>query len=110
VADIGVVVGKLLRLRRDSLGDLLPAIADVDAVETGKGIKQLVAVAVFDVDALAPSNDARGAFAASMLCKMGRGMEEVFAIPLVENVVGQHGNPPAVSSHALWRQTYLRSV
>ena len=48
MADIGVVVGQLMRLGGDGVGDLLAAIADVDAVEAGEGVEQPVAVAILD--------------------------------------------------------------
>jgi hypothetical protein len=54
VADIGVVIGQLARLFGDRLGDLGPAIADVDAVEPGEGVEQAIAVAVLDMAALPP--------------------------------------------------------
>ena len=81
VADIGVVVGEVLRLRGDRVGDLLAAIADIDAVEPGKGVDALLAVDVPDGDAFAAGDDAGRRFAARMRAHMGRGMEEMVAIP-----------------------------
>ena len=52
VADIGVVIGQLVRLLGDRLGDLLTAVADIHAVEAGEGVEQPVAVAVLDMAAV----------------------------------------------------------
>ncbi len=91
VADVGVVVGELLRLRGDGVGDLRAAVADVDAVEAGEGVEEALAVAVLDVDAGAAGDDARGGLAAGVLGEVGRGVEEALAVPEGEGVVGQHG-------------------
>ena len=57
VADIGVVVGEFLGLGVDGLGDLGTPVADVDAVEPGKGVDHLTPVAVNDGDPLATGDD-----------------------------------------------------
>ena len=90
MADVGVVVGELARLRGDRVGDLGAAIADVDAVEPGEGVEEALAVAVLDVDAGAAGDDPRGGVAAGVLGEVRRGVEEVFAVPERELVVGQH--------------------
>ena len=90
MADIGVVIGQLFCLGGDSLGYLGAAIADIDAIEAGKGVEQPVAVTILDIDARASLDDAVGAFSARVLGEMGGGMEEVFPVPLVELIVGQH--------------------
>ena len=90
MADVGVVVGELAGLGGDRLGDLGAAVADVDAVEAGEGVEQAVAVAVLDVDAGAAGDDAGGGLAAGVLGEVGRGVEEGFAVPERELVVGQH--------------------
>ncbi len=81
VADIGVVVGEVLRLLGDGVGDLLAAVADIDAIEAGEGIDALAAVDVPDGDAFAAGHDAGRRLAARMRAHMGRGMEEMVAIP-----------------------------
>src|SRR3546814_2304747 len=73
MTDVGVVVGQLLRLLGDRLGDLFAAVADVHAVEAGEGVEQAGAVAVADVDTLAAGNDARTPLAARKLREVGRG-------------------------------------
>jgi hypothetical protein len=90
VADIGVVIGELLGLRGDRLGDLGAAVADIDAIEPGEGVEQPVAVAVLDEHALAAAHDALGGLAAGELGEVGRGVEEIVAVPLGDLVVGQH--------------------
>ena len=90
MADIGVVVGELAGLRGDGVGDLGAAVADVDAVETGEGVEEALAVAVLDVDAGAAGDDARGGLAAGVLGEVGGGVEEGLAVPEGELVVGQH--------------------
>ena len=92
MTDIGVVVGELLapawRSPRRSPG---AAVADVDAVKPGKGIEELLAVPVFDEDALTASDDpVRQPRRGHVAGEVGRGMEEVFAIPLIELVVAEH--------------------
>ena len=82
MADIGVVVGEFVRLGGDGVGDLLAAVADIDAVEAGEGVEQPVAVAILDIDAGAAGDDAARALAARVLGEMGRGMEEVLPVPL----------------------------
>src|SRR3546814_19108233 len=81
MTDVGVVVGQLLRLLGDRLGDLFAAVADVHAVEAGEGVEQAGAVAVADVDTLAAGNDARTPLAARKLREVGRGMEEAVPVP-----------------------------
>jgi hypothetical protein len=90
VADIGVVIGELPGLLGDRLGDLLAPVADVDAVEAGEGVEEPLAVAIDDVAALGTRHDPVRRLAAGVLAEMGRGVEEVLAVPAVENVVGQH--------------------
>jgi hypothetical protein len=86
VADIGVVIGEVLCLLGDGIGDLLAAIADIDAIEAGKGVEAFAARRVGDVDAFAAGNDAGRRLAARMHAHMGRGMEEVVAVPGVQFV------------------------
>ncbi len=107
LACISVVIGQLARLRGDRLGDFGAAIARVDAVQPRKPVQQAVAVAVGDVDALAPGDDALRRLAARELAEIGRGMEKILAVPFAQFVVGQHAVPP---SSAQSRQTYLMSV
>ena len=66
-----MVVGKLLRLRGNRFGNLLTVIADIDTVEPGKGIEQLVAVAILDMNAGTAGNDPVRRFAPRVLGKMG---------------------------------------
>ncbi len=87
VAHIGMVIGKFLRLGGDGLGDFLPPITDIDAVEPGKAVEQAVAVPVLDVNAGAAGHDPVRAFAPCVLGKMGGGMKEILPVPLVELVV-----------------------
>ena len=109
MADIGVVIGEVLGLRGDRVGDLLAAIADIDAVETGEGVDAFLAVDVPDVDAFAAGDDAGRRFAAGMRAHMGRGMEEMVAIPGGE-FVGLVEHFQFLFVQAASRQRYLRSV
>src|SRR3546814_6511936 len=90
MTDVGVVVGQLLRLLGDRLGDLFAAVADVHAVEAGEGVEQAGAVAVADVDTLAAGNDARTPLAARKLREVGRGMEEAVPVPGFQLIVLKH--------------------
>jgi hypothetical protein len=110
VADIGVVIGQLARLRGDGVGDLGAAIADIHAIEPGEGVEQAAAVTVLDIDALAAGDHARGRLAARMLGEMGGGVEERLAVPLGELVVGEHVCLLKARAQAQSRQTYLTSV
>ena len=118
VADIGVVIGQFMRLLGNRLGDLGPAIADVDAVEARKGVKQLVAIAVGDMAALGGLDHTGRAFATGVLRQMGGGVKEILTVPLFEHIVLQHwsflsSDAPLrriFKSQAQSRQTYLTSV
>ena len=90
VADIGMVISQFAGLIGNGLGDFLTAIADVHAVKPGKGIEQLRAVAIFDMDTRCSPDHPVGAFAARVLGKMSRGVEKVFSIPLIQLIVLQH--------------------
>jgi len=94
VADISVIVGEFPCLGGNRLGDLTAAIAHVHAIEAGEGIEQPRAVAIGDVDALAAGDDPVSQFAAGELTEMGRGMEEMGAVPFGEQVVAQHRRTP----------------
>jgi hypothetical protein len=86
VADIGVVIGEVSGLLGDGIGNLLAAVADIDAVEAGKCIEAGAAVRIGDVDAFAAGNDARCVLTPRMHAHMGGRMEEVVAVPGVQFV------------------------
>jgi hypothetical protein len=71
MAHIGVIIGQLLRLSRDGIGNFRAAIADVDAIEAGESVEQPRAVAVCDVYALSTRDDAVAQFSACKLTEMG---------------------------------------
>src|SRR3546814_16677813 len=77
MTDVGVVVGQLLRLLGDRLGDLFAAVADVHAVEAGEGVEQAGAVAVADVEHLAAGKHARTPPAAPKLAGVGCARKDV---------------------------------
>ncbi len=87
---IGMVIGHLAGLIGNRLGDLLLAIADIDAVKPREGIQKLLPIPILDIDPRCARHDAGGCFAACVLCKMGRGMEKAVAIPLGEFIVQKH--------------------
>jgi hypothetical protein len=60
------------------------AIADIDAIEAGEAVEQAVAVAILDIDALAAGDDPLRRLAARELREMGRRVNEVVAVPLLE--------------------------
>ena len=72
-AEEGVVIGQLVHLPCDGIGDLLAAIADIDAPEAGEAIEIFLAVVVEDVDALAALDDARSL--GIQLLHVGEGMQ-----------------------------------
>ncbi len=112
MADIGMVIGQFPGLFRDRLGDLLAAIADIDAIEPGEAVEQAVAVAVLDEDALAAGDDPFRQFASGELGQMGGRVEEVLAVPLLERIVSQHWRIflSGSSFQAQSRHRYLTSV
>ncbi len=71
VADISMVIGQLARLFGDRLGDFGPAIADIDAVEPGKGVEASIAVTIDNIYAFATFDHTGRAFAARMLGHVG---------------------------------------
>jgi hypothetical protein len=81
MADIGVVVGQLACLLGDRRGDLAAAVAGIDAIEPGEGVEAAAAIPVDDVDAFAGDDDAIGRVAARMIGHVGRGVEEMVAVP-----------------------------
>ncbi len=89
-----MVIGQLTRLFGNRLGDLLAAIADVDAIKPGKGIEQPVAVAVFDEHTLAACDDAIRRLTARMLRQMAGGVKKAVAVPAVQLIVRQHVRRP----------------
>src|SRR3569833_2113438 len=78
----------------DGVGDLAAAVADIDAIETGKGIEKAVAVAILDIDARTAGEDAAAGFAARVLAQMGGGMKEALPVPGVELIVRKHQCSP----------------
>ena len=58
-AEEGVVIGQLVHLADDGVGDLLAAIADIDAPQAREAIEIALAVIVEDVGAFAALDDAR---------------------------------------------------
>ena len=87
VADIGVVISQFARLISNGFGDVLTTVANVHAIEASKRIKELFAVAVFDVAAARGLNNTGRGFAAGVLGQVGRGVEKVLAVPLGQLVV-----------------------
>ena len=67
MTDIGVVIGDILRLIGDRLGDLLATVADINAVEAREGVETGLAGRVGDVDPFRSTDDACRRFAASSL-------------------------------------------
>src|SRR3546814_5369707 len=90
--DIGVVVGELLGLLMDRIGDLGAAIADIHAIEAGERVEGFAPLAVDDRDSLAAGDDAVRRLAGRMLAHMGRGMEEMGAVdrPKLGGVIAFH--------------------
>src|SRR5437879_4037444 len=76
VAGIGVVVGKLQRLRVDSVGDFLPSVADIYAIEAGERVDAAPAVAIDDGDPLAAGDDPARRLAACELGEVGRWVKD----------------------------------
>src|SRR5690606_29331210 len=106
-----VVIGELPRLFRNCLGDFGPSVADVHAVKARKGIEAAPSVGVDDGTALAPGDDATGRLAARMHAHVGRGMEEVVAVPGVQVVVAvEHGVFLSRCQAAVSMQRYFSSV
>ena len=54
-----MVVSQLTGLALDGVGDLGPAVADVDAVQAGEGVQKAVAPVVLDEHAFAVAHDPR---------------------------------------------------
>jgi len=81
MSDIGVVISEVLRLFGDRIGNLLAAVADIDAIEAGKSVEAFAACRVGDVDAFAVGDDTGRRLATGMPAHMGRGVEEVIAVP-----------------------------
>ena len=75
--DIGVVIGELPHLPVDRVGDLLAAVADVDAVQPGERVEALAAVAVDDADALAAAHDPAGRRPMGVVLEVRRGVQDV---------------------------------
>ncbi len=71
----------MLCLRRDRVGDLLPSITDIDAVEPGKRIEAGAAVGIGDVDAVAADDHSPSRLTTGMCAHVGGGVEEVIAVP-----------------------------
>ncbi|MNN30625.1 hypothetical protein D3C81_1442790 [compost metagenome] len=72
-----VVVGQFEHLPVRGIGQLAAAVADVDAPQAGHGVEDLLALAVPQVDAVGPGDDAR-ALGAELLVVAERG-EQVLA-------------------------------
>ncbi len=72
---VAVVVGELVGLLGNGIGDFLAAITDVHAVEACKTVEKFGPLAVLDEDAFAAFHDARVAeLAARMVAQHGEGM------------------------------------
>ena len=70
----------------------MTTIADVDAVKASKRIEQLVAFTVLDIDALAAGHDPVAKLTTSELGEMGRGVEEILAVPFRQLIILEHIN------------------
>ena len=68
--DIGMVVGQLVRLFGDGLRHVRPAVADIDAIQAGKGVQAPIPVTVDDMDAVATGHDSRQRVSPGVLCHM----------------------------------------
>src|SRR5690606_32832108 len=115
---IGVVVGKLMGLLGNRVGDLGAAVADVHAVEAGERVQAAAPVPVHDIDAFAAGDDPVRRVAPRMGRHMGRRVEEMVAIPGGEFVAAvEHAVAPDACAEGLGgggqaasRQTYFSSV
>jgi hypothetical protein len=94
----GVVVGQLEHLPVGGLGQLLAAIADVDAPQPGHAVEHAVAFRVLEPDALGLGNDAAAALLGQRLV-IGEGVQvvtDVLGAPLGGRIAGGtiHGCSP----------------
>src|SRR5436309_9431194 len=91
MSGIGMIIGKLARLRSDCLRHLLPPIADINAIEAGERIEAALTVAISHIHSLAADDDPVRRLAAGMSAHGGGGMEEVISIPGLDRIaVLQH--------------------
>jgi hypothetical protein len=90
MADIRMVIGQFARLIGNRFGNLLPTLTDVHAIKPCERVQKTGAVTIFDMHTRGGLDHAAGAFAARMLGKVGRGMEEIVPVPLVKLVIFQH--------------------
>src|SRR5690606_12316790 len=96
---------------RTYFGNSGQAVADVHAVEAREGIVTAPSVGVVDGAALASGDDATWRLAARMHAHVGRGMEEVVAVPGVQVVVAvEHGVFLSRCQAAVSMQRYFSSV
>src|SRR3546814_10994946 len=72
MADVGVVVGKLLGLLVDGIGHFGAAVTDVHAVEAGKGVDEVTAFMVANADARCAFDDPALERTTGMVVGVGR--------------------------------------
>ena len=106
VTNIGVVIGQLLGLCRNRLGNLGPAVTDIDTIKPGKGIQKATAVTVLNIHPATTRHNPVGHITTGKFRQMRRGMEEILAIPLVQMVVVQHIYSNQI--HLLFKETKLK--
>ena len=70
------------------VGHLAPAVADVDAIEAGEGVDEVLAVLIAHPDAPAGGDDRRAARrAAGVRPQIGEGMDQGLPIHLLERKI-----------------------
>ena len=89
VAAVGMEVGHLPGLPVDRLGDLGASVSDIDAIERGKAVDQLAALAIANADAAAGVHDLRRVRPARVLLEIGQRVHHALAVEFLQaEVVG----------------------
>src|SRR5258708_30067696 len=88
-----MAIAEILDRLGGGLGDLRPAIADIDAPQTGAEIDQAAPVLILDPDAIAVGEDRRTVL--EMVAHRGHRVEQALLVHLLERVIpgggGGHG-------------------
>ena len=97
-AEEGIVVGQFLHLRGGGFGELVAAVADVDAPQAGHAVEDLVVLGIVDERAVGARDDARAGVAQFLV--VGERMQVMRGVDLLKLlqriVLVSHGVGPSV--------------
>jgi hypothetical protein len=90
-----MIIGQFVSLTRDCIGNIGPAVADIDTIETGEAVEQLATILIAYINALSTSDDAGTLLALCKILEKCKGVQHAGAILLLQHspiIVGLYPN------------------